>query len=135
LSAGFALPAHRTARAVPGLRRARAGAILLCLGLLASACTDDDSASINAALHGTVRDAQTGKRLAGVKVEFESDTLETLSDTTNSEGSYALNVDSDTPTGRLTASKSGYETGVVSVFLDDANVAVDIVLTRETTGS
>jgi hypothetical protein len=130
--------ASRAAAGV-GLRALRlrtwAGAALVCLGLLGSACADDGSAAINAALHGTVRDAETGARLSGVKIEFESDTLETLSDKTNSHGSYALNVDSDTPTGRLTASKAGYETGVVSVFLDDNNVAVDIVLTRAASGS
>jgi hypothetical protein len=108
---------------------------LLCLSLLGSACADDDGAAINAALHGTVRDAETGKRLSGVKIEFESDTLEKLSDKTNSHGGYALNVDSATPTARLTASKAGYETGVVSVFLDDDNVAVDIALMQAAGGN
>ena len=100
--------------------------------LVASAgCSDDDGSTIHASLHGIVRDSDTGKRVAGVKVEFVADTLEQVSAKTDSDGSYALNVDTPSETGRLTASKSGYQSRVVSVFLDDADVAIDIVLTPE----
>jgi Carboxypeptidase regulatory-like domain len=94
-------------------------------------CGDDDGSTIHASLHGIVRDSDTGKRVAGVKVEFVADTLEQVSAKTDSDGSYALNVDTPSETGRLTASKSGYRSRVVSVFLDDADVAIDIVLTPE----
>jgi hypothetical protein len=95
---------------------------------LAAGCAGDDGAQAHASLHGTVRDSDSGKRLSGVHVEFESDTLEHAADTTDKDGSYALNVVSSAPTGRLTARKAGYETRVVSVFLDDAAVGLDLTL-------
>ena len=112
------------ARTRPGLCAALGLAAALALG-----CGDDGGSAIHAALHGIVRDADTLKRVSGVKVEFVADTLEQASDTTDDDGSYALNVEAAAETGRLTASKSGYEPRVVSVFLDDADVAIDIVLT------
>ena len=105
------------------------GAALGLAAVLAAACGDDGGSSVHASLHGIVRDADTAKRVSGVKVEFVADTLEMASDTTADDGSYALNVEAAAQTGRLTASKSGYESRVVSVFLDDADVAIDIVLT------
>jgi hypothetical protein len=105
------------------------GAALGLVAVLATGCADDGASSVHASLHGIVRDADTGKRVPGVKVEFVADTLEEGSDTTADDGSYALNVAAASETGRLTASKSGYESRVVSVFLDDADVAIDIVLT------
>lgn len=104
---------------------------LVLLALVASACGDDDGAAVHAAVRGTVRDANTDKRLANVTVEFASDTLEKASDKTNGDGEYAINVESETPTGRLTAKKSGYRPTVVSVFLDDGDVSVDIALRPE----
>lgn len=103
---------------------------LFALTLASMGCAGDDSGAEHALLHGTVRDGESGKRLSGVQVEFLSDTLERASDVTNSEGNFRLDAHSLTPNGRLTASKSGYETRVVSVFLDDADVSIDIELMR-----
>jgi len=105
--------------------------LLLSLAVLLAACADDDGDAAYGALHGTVRDAMDGKRLKGVSVEFVSDTLERASDTTDSEGKFSFDVVSVAPSGRLTAEKSGYERRVVSVFLDDSDVTVDLELERE----
>ena len=102
-------------------------ALGMCVWLLAG-CSDDGGDSVHASLHGIVRDARTGKRLSGVKVEFEADTLETASDTTDGSGTYAMNIEAASENGRLTASKTGYVTSTVSAFLDDADVSVDISL-------
>jgi hypothetical protein len=91
-------------------------------------CGQDGGDAVHASVHGSVRDARTGKRLSGVEVDFEADTLETASDTTDGSGTYAMNVESTSQTGRITASKSGYVASTVSVFLDDADVTVDISL-------
>lgn len=91
-------------------------------------CADDAGGSEHASVHGTVRDGDSRKRLSGVKVEFESDTLDHTSDTTNSSGNFRLDAQSLTPEARLVASKAGYETRVVSVFLDSDDVSIDIEL-------
>jgi hypothetical protein len=110
-------------------RSGRAGLVLLAL--LVGGCADDDGSGIHAAVRGTVRDASSNKRVANATVEFESDTLDRGSDKTNSSGEYAINVESETAMGRLTATKAGYRPSVVSVFLDDGDVTVDIVLRPE----
>jgi hypothetical protein len=99
--------------------------------LAASGCADDNGGSVHGSVHGTVRDAMTGKHLKGVDVVFVADTLEEASDKTDADGKYAINVSAATPNGRLTASKSGYETRTVSVFLDDGDVTADIQLERD----
>lgn len=105
------------------------GALLLCLTF--AGCADDDGGKVHGAVHGTVRDAMTGKQLKGVDVLFVADTLEEASDTTDGDGKYVINVSAATPSGRLTASKSGYETRTVSVYLDDSDVTVDIELDQD----
>jgi flagellar hook assembly protein FlgD len=110
-------------------RSSRAGLVLLAL--LAGGCADDDGSGVHAAVRGTVRDASTNKRVANATVEFESDTLDRSSDRTNGSGEYTINVESETTTGRLTVTKAGYRASVVSVFLDDGDVTVDIALRPE----
>jgi hypothetical protein len=105
-------------------------ALLLSLSLAVAACADDDEDTIQGTVHGTVRDADTGKPLKGVDVVFEADTLEQADDSTDGDGVFSMQVSAATPTGRLSASKSGYETRTVSVFLDDGDVAVDIDLEK-----
>jgi hypothetical protein len=104
------------------------GAVLGACVWLFAACGDDGGDAVHASLHGIVRDARSGKRLSGVEVEFEADTLETASDTTDSSGVYAMNVGAAAKNGRLTASKPGYVTSTVSAYLDDADVSIDISL-------
>jgi hypothetical protein len=105
-------------------------ALTAALALASAGCADDDGA-LHGSVHGTVRDGASGKALKGVAVAFESDTLEEAADTTDGEGRFSINVSARTPSGRLTASKTGYETRTVSVFLDDGDVNVDIELERE----
>jgi hypothetical protein len=61
-------------------------------------------------------------------VEFTSDTLDRGSDKTNADGHYSLFVDSRVLRGRIEVSKSGYQTTVVSVYLDDEDMRVDVDL-------
>ncbi len=79
-------------------------------------------------MHGVVRHGTTGDRLKGVAIAFRSDTLDEASDTTDDDGEYEIMVATDSLNGRLEAKKSGYETRIVSVFFDEGNVAVNIVL-------
>jgi hypothetical protein len=118
-----------SARAPRGL--ARTAFLFLSLTLGAGACADDDDGSLHGSVHGSVRDAMTQKALKGVKVAFVADTLEQAEDKTDEKGRFAIAVSAATPSGRLTAEKTSYETRTVSVFLDDGDVAVDIELERD----
>lgn len=106
------------------------GLLIAALSWASTGCGDDDGA-LHGAVHGTVRDGTSGKRLKNVEVAFASDTLDEASDKTDGEGRFSINVSALTPSGRLTASKAGYETRTVSVFLDDGDVSVDIELEKE----
>lgn len=118
------------------LARRGAAATLALLGgwfaisLAIASCTDADE-GIHGAVHGTVRDSMTKKPIKGVEVVFVADTLEQADDATDGDGRYAIEVVAASPNGRLTATKAGYETHTVSVFLDDGDVTVDIDLEHE----
>lgn len=102
---------------------------LLGLSVAASGCGDpDESADQARGLHGVVRNATTGDGVKGVSVTFRSDTLDEASDTTDSDGEYMIVVATDSKKGRVEAKKAGYDTGVVSVYFDDDDVAVDLEL-------
>lgn len=106
-----------------------AGAWLLGLAVAMSGCGDpDESADQARGLHGVVRNATTGDGVKGVSVTFRSDTLDEASDTTDGDGEYMILVATDSQKGRVEAKKAGYETGVVSVYFDEDDVAVDIEL-------
>jgi hypothetical protein len=107
------------------------GLVVAALTWVSAGCASDDDGTLHGAVHGTVSDGSSGKRLKGVEVAFESDTLDDASDTSDGEGRFSINVSARTPSGRLTASKAGYETRIVSVFLDDGDVNVDIELEKE----
>jgi hypothetical protein len=100
------------------------------LGWASAGCAGEGDA-LHGAVHGTVRSTPGGKGLKGVDVTFVSDTLEEADDTTDAEGRFVIHVAARTPSGRLTASKVGYETSTVSVFLDDGEVKIDIELERD----
>lgn len=102
--------------------------LLFGLTFAVASCADDDGVKVHGAVHGTVHDGMTGKPLKGVAIEFVADTLEEASDTTDGNGRYSINVVAATPSGRLTASKTSYETRTVSVYLDDSDVALEIEL-------
>lgn len=121
---------ERPARGLPGGRRLWLVAAL-SLAFTAAACADDSGGDQRSSLHGTVRDASTRKALKGVSVTFLSDTLEQASDSSDGSGRFVLDVVSSVATGKLTAEKAGYQTQVVSVFLDDGDVAIDMELERE----
>ncbi len=106
------------------------GVLIAALAGASAGCADDDDA-LHGTVHGTVRDAASGKGLKGVEVAFVSDTLEEADDTTDAQGRFVINVAASTPSGRLTASRDGYETSTVSVFLDDGEVKIDIDLARD----
>jgi hypothetical protein len=105
-------------------------AMIGVLGWASAGCAGEGDA-LHGAVHGTVRNAASGKGLKGVDVTFVSDTLEEADDTTDAEGRFVIHVAARTPSGRLTASKAGYEASTVSVFLDDGEVKIDIELERE----
>jgi hypothetical protein len=97
--------------------------------LCALGCGDDDSAvGEQGSISGTVRDEATTARLKGVRVVFIADTLETFEGRTDEDGEYDILVESRSPNGRIEASKSGYQTKTVSVFLDDGTVQIDVDL-------
>jgi hypothetical protein len=116
------------------LRQVSGGAgALLALTLLLGACDETkvgaDTAS--ARVHGTVRDAASGKRLKGVRVAYTADTLEQFKDKSDEDGEYSLLVDSRALHGRIEARKDGYAARVVSVYLDAQEVRIDVDLNRE----
>lgn len=104
--------------------------MIAALGGASAGCAGEDDA-LHGAVHGTVRSAASGKGLKGVEVTFVSDTLEEADDTTDADGRFVIHVAARTPSGRLTASKVGYETSTVSVFLDDGEVKIDIELEQD----
>lgn len=109
-------------------------ALLMSLAGTVGACADDDDSNgvqRDAALSGSVRDGQTGQGLGGARVEFLADTGEKASESTNKSGRFGLVVRAMSPLGRLTVSKPGYRTRVVSVFLDENEVSVDIDLLKQ----
>jgi len=102
---------------------------LLGLAVAVSGCGDPDENTEQArGLHGVVRNATTGDGVKGVAVTFRSDTLDEASDTTDSDGEFMILVETESKKGRVEAKKAGYETGVVSVYFDEDDVAVDIDL-------
>jgi hypothetical protein len=113
------------------LTRLARSAFLVALTLVSVACAGGDDGALHGSVHGTVRDATNSKKLKGAKVVFVADTLEQAEDTTDGEGKFVIEVSASTPSGRVTASKTGYQTHTVSVFLDDGDVSVDIDLERE----
>jgi hypothetical protein len=102
--------------------------LLGCLSLSACGAEEDEASGAEARVSGTVRDLETRKRLEGVRVVFTSDTLEMAEDRTNDEGDFSILVNSRVRTGRLRASKSGYEAKQASVYLDEADVRVEMAL-------
>ena len=121
----------RRARGLPKRRRLWATAALALAWVSASSCADDGGGDQRSSLHGTVRDASTRKGVKGVSVTFLSDTLEQASDTSDGSGRFVIDAVSLVPRGKLTAEKAGYQTQVVSVFLDDEDVSIDLELERE----
>lgn len=113
-----------------GMRFMTRAVVIAALVGASAGCADDGDA-LRGAVHGTVRDAADGKSIKGAEVAFLSDTLEEADDTTDAQGRFVINVAASTPSGRLTASKRGYQASTVSVFLDDGEVKIDIELERE----
>jgi hypothetical protein len=116
------------------------GGRALALALLfacAAGCGGDEKSpnDQHAQLHGTVRDRDTGKHLSGVKIVFLSDTLDMDSTTSGKNGGYSLDVSSDSDSGHLEASKSGYQQRVVSVYLDSHDVEIDIDMQAGSSGA
>jgi hypothetical protein len=106
----------------------------LCALLLACAlgtgCGEEADGAVGQ-IHGTVRNAESGKVIRGARVTFTADTLESAADKTNDEGHYTISVESRSVRGRVEVSKAGYETRVVSVFLDDVEVDIDVNLEED----
>jgi len=106
--------------------------VLLALAGAVHGCADDDGSSLmSGSVSGRVRDGQSGKTLGGAQVDFLADTGESASDKSDKDGHYGITVQALSPLGRLTVSKAGYHTRVVTTFLDDGDVSVDIDLLRE----
>ncbi len=108
--------------------------LLALIVATAAGCKDGDvqaDLADGVAVRGVVTDASSDKKLAGVKVTFTSDTLDTADDVTDGEGRFTLTVFSRTPKGRLVAKKSGYKSSTVSVYLDAPVVAADLTLVKE----
>lgn len=109
---------------------------LTALIVLASyGCADDDGGPANpedgVVLRGEVRDASTGSPIKDAKVIFRSDAHDEADDRTDREGRFVMTVFSRSDTGRIEARKGGYDTAVVSVYLDDADVRIDVDLERQ----
>jgi hypothetical protein len=108
----------------------RAG-ILLCLLALGSCGNDASGDELLGRVHGTVREADTRKAVKGARVRFLSDTLDEDTDTTDRDGTFRVSAVTDTANGRLEVTKRGYQKRIVSVYLDDESVNVDVDLLRE----
>lgn len=114
------------ARVQPGALQSLA--LALCLLGPAPGCQDESSDG--GALHGRVRDAVSGKPIAGALVTYTSDTLVISSDRTDKNGRYDLPVPEGNEQGRVRASKDGYEGPSESVFFDAESLEIDLVLRR-----
>ncbi len=82
-------------------------------------------------LRGLVRDASDGSPVRNAKVIFTSDARDKTEDRTSGEGKFAMTVFSRSDSGRIEARKRGYSPAVVSVYLDDSEVTIDVDLQRE----
>lgn len=108
------------------------GIALAFAALAGAGCEETEGPDMSTGrVHGSVRDAESGATLKGVRVRFISDTLDEVEGRSNGEGHYSLQVESRTPHGRLEAKKGGYETRVVSVYLDAPEVRIDLRLNPE----
>jgi hypothetical protein len=108
---------------------ALAGGVLLILA--AAACGQDDgrtNSSDGTIVRGVVRDASDGSRIKNAKVFFRSDARDQADDRTNEDGEFVMTVFSRSDTGRIEARKAGFSASVVSVYLDDGDVAIDVDL-------
>jgi hypothetical protein len=104
-------------------------ALLGCL-LTAGCGEDDEPVGDQILVRGIVRDEATNDPLKGARVLFTADTLETAEDRTNEDGEYTVTVEARSLNARVEASKDGYQTRTVSVFVDDVTVQIDVELPR-----
>lgn len=122
-----------SANARPLIRGIARFALALSLWCGPLGCADDDDAAgqLTGSLTGTVRDAQTANAVGGADVAYLADTGERASDKTDKDGRFGMTVHALSPLGRLTVSKPGYKTRVVTTFLDDGSADTTIELLRD----
>lgn len=119
------------ASARSSFQKALIGAVLALSACLAPACGETEKTpDQERTVYGVVKDAVNGKRLKGVSIRFQSDTLDEATTKTDGDGEYTVPVKTDSLKGRIEAKKSGYQTRVSSVYFDDDDVQIDIELNR-----
>lgn len=82
-------------------------------------------------ISGVVRDAQSGRGIAGALVEFSSDTLETAQRSTDDDGHFELDVEVSEGVlfGHVSATHRDYEkAAAMSVYFDGEQNVLDIEL-------
>jgi hypothetical protein len=105
--------------------------LLAWLPLLWGCGDSGEAAASQRTISGEVRDAQSGRGIAGAVVGFSSDTLETAETSTDDDGHFELEVDvtAGVMFGHVSATHRDYETAAaVSVYFDGAENVLDIEL-------
>lgn len=101
--------------------------LLLWLGA-AVACGGEDDAKSSYELSGKITDDLSGKKLTGVKITFTSDTRDTKSTKTDSDGYYEMTVRTDADFGQVRAEKAGYVPTEQTVYFDTKSRRIDIAM-------
>ncbi len=61
---------------------------------------------------------RSGDGIGGVNLVFTGDTLYRGDATSNGDGSFTINLESDVPIGELRGEREGYQTAITTVFFD-----------------
>lgn len=116
---------HRASTPVPTV-------LAICAFLLFAGCSEDTPETAqDVEVSGYVKDEVTKRAIRRAAVTFTSDVLDTASTTADDDGYYEMAVTTNTPTGRIAVSASGYLPGEASVFFDVPSRRVDLELRPE----
>ena len=104
----------------------------MCAFFLFAGCSEETpEAAQDVEVSGYVKDEVTKRVIRRAAVMFTSDVLDTASTTTDDDGYYEMAVTTNSPTGRIAVTATGYLPGEVSVYFDVPSRRVDVELRAE----
>lgn len=110
------------------LRRRSPWRPLTVLAVIAALSCTSESPTDSFELAGFVTERGSDRGVRGARVVFSSDTRFTAETTTNGDGFYEMNVETDRPFGQVRASAAGFEENEQTVFFDTPTRRIDLSL-------
>jgi hypothetical protein len=110
--------------------------VLTCLPLFWGCVASSEGTATQRTLSGEVRDAQSGRGIAGAMVKLSSDALDRAETSTDDDGHFSLSLEVSDGVlfGHVSASHRDYErAAAASVYLDGADNVIEIELRHKPT--